>query len=393
MSEVEESRTADVSRPPKAVKLPLVGEELWDSIEASLRAEGECISEGGCQSLLIFDWDDTLHPTAALAVANRLAPGAVSAGQVAAAAAAGAAASGVTDSDLEACANAAVRALRAAKALGRVVIVTNAINGWVHDTAFRFMPQIIGELATLTVISARSVFEPLGVTEPWRWKTLCFRRLLDCFPCDPNGLQRHRNLFSIGDSWHERSAAIAAVQDVGSNFYVKSLKLTELPSPERLAFQLDRCTEHLSWLAAFDGHLDLQVTLSGALEPVEILPRSKAAPVRQTVISAEGRGTTKVEIVILAEEAHVDSNTDRGGLRDAKACTQTVLRRKQRNLQKIGKQYRKGLKFVHFRGEVVFCRSTVQTAKQGRLWSLSKRASAGRKAVTTTMRCSTTVLE
>eukprot|EP00439_Symbiodinium_sp_Y106_P006981 s12019_g1.t1 len=47
----------------------------------------------------------------------------------------------------------------------QVVIITNSGFGWVHETAVRFMPLLLSELEDIPVISARSIFEPLGVKE------------------------------------------------------------------------------------------------------------------------------------------------------------------------------------------------------------------------------------
>lgn len=233
-------------------------------------------------SLIIFDWDDTVMPTAALAAGGRFAappppPPPVDDIQDEEANDGGQATQPVelqelrpSDEELAACAEAASKALEAAGKYGKVIILTNAVQGWVFDTASRFMPQLLGDLKELTIISARSIFEPLGITEPWRWKALCMQRILDCYKFDRDGIDGTRNLVSIGDSWHERAAAILAAQDLGFPCHVKCLKLQEAPLVGTVARQMDLCAHYFEWLVAHDGHLDLKIMADGSLEPVEV---------------------------------------------------------------------------------------------------------------------------
>lgn len=309
--------------------LPLIGEALWQHVKTGLVQDFQ-----SANALIVFDWDDTLLPTAALASAGFFATGAVvpamnsalarcaAAGDSCQAFAATAAAPGPADleqvqtamvsvaptcfpeevpglafaglhtkasasatetsspmgdgasippstEELGACAEAAIQAVRAAVRHGRVVILTNAVHGWVQDTALRFLPELMSDLATLPVISARSIFEPLGVVEPWRWKALCMQRILSCFKLDKDGVDGMRSLVSIGDSWHERAAAILAVQDLSFPCYVKCLKLSELPTIRHVAYQLNLCAHYFEWLVSHDGHLDLKILPDGNLVPVE----------------------------------------------------------------------------------------------------------------------------
>ncbi|CAE7251038.1 SIK2 [Symbiodinium sp. CCMP2592] len=235
-------------------------------------------------ALVVFDWaaafgpvslllplqttlaeDDTILPTAALVAAKRIAPApqadtGPAPGHPGEAATSGARASGLLsdwdfDSYLEACAVAALQALQKAKQFGRVVIITNSGFGWVHETAVRFMPLLLSELEDIPVISARSIFEPLGVQEPYRWKVLCFRRIVDCFTFDASGKTGPSCLISIGDGWQERVAAMIAGQDVEA--CVKCIKFLEQPGVDQLAQELDLCSQvfeglcgHPSWVDA-----------------------------------------------------------------------------------------------------------------------------------------------
>lgn len=261
-------------------------------------------------ALVVFDWDDTILPTAALVAARRIAPAPGHPGE---AATSGARASGLLsdwdfDSYLEACAVAALQALQKAKQFGRVVIITNSGFGWVHETAVRFMPLLLSELEDIPVISARSIFEPLGVQEPYRWKVLCFRRIVDCFTFDASGKTGPSCLISIGDGWQERVAAMIAGQDVEA--CVKCIKFLEQPGVDQLARELDLCSQvfeglcgHPSWVdACYSYSKTWGLQLEARADDTSALGGSFAAV----------EGTVEVVSTDTVEDAgmdHVGSNT------------------------------------------------------------------------------------
>jgi len=147
--------------------------------------------------------------------------------------------------------------LRVAKQHGKVIVVTNAMHGWVHATAARFMPQLAAELDGVPVISARSIYEPQGFADPATWKMLCFQRVLQCVQFDPCGALGPRSVVSIGDSWHEREAVMRA--STGPWCYVKSLKLAERPTMSQIVHQLNLFAMHFAWVANHQGSLDLSI--------------------------------------------------------------------------------------------------------------------------------------
>eukprot|EP00435_Cladocopium_sp_Y103_P045045 s2176_g12.t2 len=136
-----------------------------------------------------------------------------------------------------------------------VVIITNSGFGWVHETAARFMPSVLGELEKIPVISARAIFECQGVPEPYRWKVLCFRRIVECFSFDPSGETGPSSLISIGDGWQERLAAIMAAQDTDLGL-VKCLKFLEQPGMDQLVQQLNLCSQIFAGLVAHPGWVE-----------------------------------------------------------------------------------------------------------------------------------------
>merc|ERR1711998_149070 len=65
--------------------------------------------------------------------------------------------------------------LSKAMTYGNVVIITNAERGWVEMSAARFMPTTQLLLSELTVVSARSTYEPEFPDDPLNWKVAAFR--------------------------------------------------------------------------------------------------------------------------------------------------------------------------------------------------------------------------
>lgn len=211
------------------------GEALWESVVASLALP--CSAPEAARSrLIVFDWDDTLLPTTALALQG-LFPSALEA----------------DPDEILACAKAGCEALRIAKQHGRVIIVTNAVSGWVHETAMKHMPWLIQEL-DVPVISARSIYEAQGF-EPQHWKVLCFQRILQCLNF---GASEPVQMLSIGDGWHERDALLKAGPTLKA-CSTKSVKFLEQPPIVRMTQQLQLCAQHFEWLIAHAGSLDLCV--------------------------------------------------------------------------------------------------------------------------------------
>ena len=56
---------------------------------------------------------------------------------------------------------------------GPVTVVTNAETGWVQLSAHKFIPLVVPILSKLTIISARSTYEPMFPGSPLKWKYYC----------------------------------------------------------------------------------------------------------------------------------------------------------------------------------------------------------------------------
>merc|ERR1719327_1283655 len=167
------------------------------------------------QTVIIFDWDDTLLCTTFLNLRQEpTLPATV-------------------ERHLREIELAGKKLLELAMRLGHTFIITNAMNGWVEYSAAKYVPNLLPVLQKVRVISARGRFEAQFPNEVSKWKINAFlevQRQLDS--------QIITNLISLGDSNFEMDA----VHVMGKEFaqaLIKTIKFRENPSPEELLKQLE----------------------------------------------------------------------------------------------------------------------------------------------------------
>jgi hypothetical protein len=202
------------------------------------------------ETVIIFDWDDTLLSSSFLS-SHGLRP----------------------DSDLSLFSteilgqlteleSSVISILNTALTLGEVVIVTNAETGWVQLSAGKFLPGVLGVLERLRVVSARSTFEGKYPDAPLKWKfSAMYERLSATFGISSPGATYDRHVLSFGDSHVEREA----VRSVTKHFphtKTKSVKFAERPSIEQLRRQLELVASCFQYIHTHDGDLDLQLTVT-----------------------------------------------------------------------------------------------------------------------------------
>jgi hypothetical protein len=112
--------------------------------------------------------------------------------------------------------------LNTALELANVHIVTNSMRGWVQFTARSFLPQTLKliENFKVKVVSARASYEDIYPGDPQKWKTECFKDLLE--PIEKRTVAL--NLVCIGDSKFEIEAAEKSSLDFEKRF-IKTIKL------------------------------------------------------------------------------------------------------------------------------------------------------------------------
>jgi hypothetical protein len=181
------------------------------------------------QTVTIFDWDDTLLCTSYLTHRRRgdadLPP--------------------VVMGHLEDIQRAGKRLLELAMCLGPTFIITNAMNGWVQDSAAKWIPEVRDLLQNqnVRVISARSNHEPQYPGEIDQWKIQAFLQVQRELNSEVVA-----NLISIGDSNFEMEAVRVMSREY-SQAVVKTIKFRENPSPVELLKQLELVTQKFEKIA------------------------------------------------------------------------------------------------------------------------------------------------
>lgn len=171
------------------------------------------------QTVIIFDWDDTLLCTSYL---NQRADRPVHPS---------------VENHLRAIEKNVKDLLERALKLGNTFIITNAMEGWVEYSAGKYVPGLLPVLEKVRIISARTRYETLYPCDVNKWKINAFldvQRQLDS--------QVVTNLNSLGDSEYEMDATHIMGKEFAQAL-IKTVKFKQSPSPEELLKQLELVSE------------------------------------------------------------------------------------------------------------------------------------------------------
>jgi hypothetical protein len=169
-------------------------------------------------SIIFFDWDDTLMCT------SYLTPSGLFSEDI-----------NIPEKDKEKIRNldSLVRSiLLKSIEKGIVYIITNAAPGWVEYSANRFYPNASKCLKQVNIISARGLYEKTYPGDTRLWKLKTFQEVMKDINKD-----LITNLLCFGDSIIE----IDAVHNLAEQFshvYIKTVKFKENPTPNELHKQL-----------------------------------------------------------------------------------------------------------------------------------------------------------
>jgi hypothetical protein len=142
---------------------------------------------------------------------------------------------------------------------GNVCIITNAETGWVQLSAQKFLPGLVPLLSRVNILSARSTFEGRYPESPLKWKFYAFQERLANILFNQH--KKMKNILSFGDSHVEREA-VRAVTRGAPNTRTKSVKFAERPSMEQLRRQIELVTNCFQYIHNHEGDLDLQLTVT-----------------------------------------------------------------------------------------------------------------------------------
>jgi len=225
---------------------PAEKKESIPSPTASPSPPPQCGYPASDNTVIIFDWDDTLLASSFLSGKGyRLETTLERTPEI--------------DTQLKDLEASVVAVLKLASSFGHVHIVTNAETGWVQLSAQKFIPAVVPLLDKVKVVSARSTYESSFPDCPLKWKFYAFQeKLSKTFAPD---LKSEKNVISFGDSHVEREA-VRAVTKGFTNTRTKSVKFAERPSMEQLRRQIELVTNCFHYIIQHDGDLDLQLTVT-----------------------------------------------------------------------------------------------------------------------------------
>lgn len=209
-------------------------------------------------TVIIFDFDDTLFPTSALDRCRLLNFPPVKP---------------VTPQlreQLDRIAVLACEAIDMAEKLGDVVVITNSAPGWIDYVCAQFMPTLRKRIKKVPIF-AKPMTEPDGIVqvakEPWKTKT--FAKKCSVRWCT--------NVISVGDGASERQASMTMIEENkknvggyegkllteeermrGSKKFCKSLKLKGSPTMEQLIEELCLLQKRMESVVRYEGDLDLR---------------------------------------------------------------------------------------------------------------------------------------
>lgn len=238
--------------------LPDVEKQAWESqsLDSVSSAVSLCSSEPSSpiasvddvfdfhspeETIIIFDWDDTICPTTALSKEGGLES----------------TAEGFEQGLAELTEEAKLTLDRAREVASEVIIVTNGVQGWVESSCERWLPDLRATLDCLEYTSARSTWQPMGITTPTGWKVAAFEEILRKF-YSRYSQQPWKNVIVIGDGCYEHEALNFVTGSAPEGkCRAKSIRFAPQPSVATLARELQMLRESFDYIVHHDDSLDL----------------------------------------------------------------------------------------------------------------------------------------
>lgn len=190
-------------------------------------------------NVTIFDWDDTLLSSTwlsqlGLSLESEQIPAEIK-------------------EQLESLEKAVVALLTKALSIGPVYIITNAGFGWVEMSASKFLPSVSKLLPSLSIISARALYEPYYPSAPMYWKRCTFQYELGLLYNLVN--DKVFNIISFGDSPSERFATNTLELDC--QMFKKFIQFRERLHPAQMTQAINYILSQIDDLVNKRENLDL----------------------------------------------------------------------------------------------------------------------------------------
>ena len=143
--------------------------------------------------------------------------------------------------------------LVAAIQYGDTYIITNASYGWVEFSARKYYPKVVSLFNSLRIISARHIYEKDYPNNAALWKYCTFINVANLYD-----KQRVTNIIAFGDSDYELEAA----NKMGMLFneaFVKTVKFQKQPKPESIVQQLNLVIQQINDIHSSTRNMAIKV--------------------------------------------------------------------------------------------------------------------------------------
>eukprot|EP00929_Paragymnodinium_shiwhaense_P108471 TRINITY_DN7478_c0_g1_i1.p1 TRINITY_DN7478_c0_g1~~TRINITY_DN7478_c0_g1_i1.p1 ORF type:complete len:346 (+),score=87.38 TRINITY_DN7478_c0_g1_i1:79-1116(+) len=214
------------------------------------------------QTIIIFDWDDTLCPSTFMRRHNSSTRGKGMKAPI----------EEQTQQELEKLVDQVIPLLRAAQAMGKVVLVTNARRPWVDTSCARFIPRLQEYLKGIDIIYAMEYLNDAEATRALTTNTLITSKARAMRAAVGEFYSRYanqswKNLVSVGDALYEHEAIRQVAEERPGGLIggpakkcrTKTIKLIESPTVSGLALELSLVENWLAKVVLYDGDVDMDL--------------------------------------------------------------------------------------------------------------------------------------
>lgn len=135
--------------------------------------------------------------------------------------------------------------LAASTELGDTYIITNSSEGWVEYSSKKYFPSVYDNFISqnqVKIISAREHFMKAYPDDDRMWKLCAFAGVMRRYRKD-----YLTNLIAIGDNEIEINAAIK-IKELFNECFVKTIKLREAPSVDQVIKQVNLVFREIKWI-------------------------------------------------------------------------------------------------------------------------------------------------
>ena len=129
---------------------------------------------------------------------------------------------------------------------GDTFIITNSEKGWVEYSCKKFFPNLFPLLSKIQVISSRNKYEKMHPYNFLMWKMEAFKYFINEYNYDIN---LPTNIISIGDSIGDIEAG-RSLEDKFKIYFIKTIKFIKFPGIEELKDQLGLVIDKFDYIVS-----------------------------------------------------------------------------------------------------------------------------------------------